>query len=360
MPSDPLTACHTSLTSDRSSSLDPEEKSDENQAHDPENAGNRQSGRVRRRNQSSASTAEYGLKLRQRHQRSTQEWLDWIKARAQAATPHYSPTATKPTVEQKIADCGKDAWVQYSKSTGKYRVAGSRCHHRACPHCRLAWSFKLRSRIADAAKRLPATRAKLVTLTMRSTSCPLVEQVTNLWSAFRKLRQRTFWKALVEGCIAVLEVTYNDKTCQWHPHLHLVCSSTFIDQQKLSSEWLKCTKSSMIVDVRAIRDVSDVAKYLTNYLTKTMSLPRHNQSKLFEELLDLYSKQRVHRAYGSLYLNEAAECDEEPYPSDWEPIAPYHQIVEQAAAGDPAAIQILTALRKHPDDPVLVEIRPPT
>jgi hypothetical protein len=360
MPHDPLPACDKSLTSDGGSSLDPEEKSDENQAHDPENAGNRSSGRVRQRNQRSPSTAEYRLQLRRRHQRTTQEWLDWITARTQAATPHYSPTTTKPTVEQKIADCGKNAWVQYSQSTRTYRVAGSRCHHRACPHCRLAWSFKLRTRIADAAKRILPGRAKLVTLTMRSTSCPLLDQVTNLWSAFRKLRQRKFWKDLVDGCIAVLEVTFNDKTSQWHPHLHLVCSSTYIDQKKLSTEWLRCTKTSMIVDVRSIRDVSDVAKYLTNYLTKPMNLPKNNQNTLFEELLNLYSKQRVHRAYGSLYLNEEAECEKDPYPSDWEPIAPYHQIVEQAAAGDPAAIQILTALRKHPDDPLLTEIRPPT
>lgn len=74
---------------------------------------------------------------------------------------------------------------------------------------------------------------------------------------------------------------------RFHPHLHMVCDGLYIDKFKLSAEWLHCSKSSKIVDIEAVKDVSKVADYVARYATapcRMVSFSDDQQLEIFEAL----------------------------------------------------------------------------
>ena len=50
------------------------------------------------------------------------------------------------------------------------------------------------------------------------------------------------------------EYTFNNKTNQWHPHIHIFALlNDWIDQEELAETWHDITLDSYIVDVRRVR-----------------------------------------------------------------------------------------------------------
>ena len=61
------------------------------------------------------------------------------------------------------------------------------------------------------------------------------------------------------------ENTFNEKTDEWHPHIHMFALvDQWIDQQEFSEYWHSLTGDSMVVDVRRARKrkVTVIAKQL--------------------------------------------------------------------------------------------------
>jgi hypothetical protein len=55
----------------------------------------------------------------------------------------------------------------------------------------------------------------------------------------------------VQGAMYSYENTYNEKTGEWHPHIHMFALvDQWIDQQEFSEYWHTLTGDSMVVDVR--------------------------------------------------------------------------------------------------------------
>ena len=82
--------------------------------------------------------------------------------------------------------------------------------------------------------------------------------------SFRKLldRRRDYLKkgwgysefCKVQGAMYSYENTYNEKTGEWHPHIHMFALvDQWIDQQEFSEYWHSLTGDSMVVDVRRAR-----------------------------------------------------------------------------------------------------------
>ena len=82
--------------------------------------------------------------------------------------------------------------------------------------------------------------------------------------SFRKLldRRRDYEKkgrgfnefCKVQGAMYSYENTYNEKTGEWHPHIHMFALvDQWIDQQEFSEYWHSLTGDSMVVDVRRAR-----------------------------------------------------------------------------------------------------------
>ena len=71
------------------------------------------------------------------------------------------------------------------------------------------------------------------------------------------------------------ENTYNEKTGEWHPHLHIFgVLEEWIDQESLAETWHEITGDSYIVDIRRVRKhkelgygeaIAEVCKYALKF-----------------------------------------------------------------------------------------------
>jgi len=77
----------------------------------------------------------------------------------------------------------------------------------------------------------------------------------------RRIRKR--WPSCKFAFFAVREATNKG----W-PHLHVALRSPWIDQVWLSEQWKELT-GSFVVDIRVVRQVGNVAKYLAKYIGKS-------------------------------------------------------------------------------------------
>lgn len=248
---------------------------------------------------------------------------------------HWLRTRCKDeALKERVLACGSDAWVDRSPSTGRFRIRCTRCNWRACPICRVRWALKNRDKINSCVADVEKSRRKLATLTLRSGNAPLAQQVKFLWQSYTKLRHSKLWKSVVTGAIAVLEVTYNEKKDQWHPHLHVVLDSAFLEQKALSKSWAKITHGSKIVDIRQVRSFDSMAQYLSKYLMKAPTLPDSAPETRLDELFGIYSKSRFVRFQGTLRPRKGEEIWRPDYPEDWEPVTTLHLVLERAASGD--------------------------
>ena len=100
----------------------------------------------------------------------------------------------------------------------------------------------------------------LITLTVKNGS-DLAERSEHLMKSFRTLleRRRDYLKkgwgysefCKVQGAMYSYENTFNEKTVEWHPHIHMFALvDQWIDQQEFSEYWHSITGDSMVVDVR--------------------------------------------------------------------------------------------------------------
>lgn len=273
--------------------------------------------------------------LFQRWSKQRERWID-----ALSTSPNHQPQAVR------MEACGSDAWIQRSPSTGRVRVVCNACRVRVCPRCQHNAASKLKRRLDIALRDHPRTSWRLITLTMRSTSAPLRIQISNLKSSFRRLRQRKIWKANAEGGYAILEITYNNKTDRWHPHLHVITAGRFIKQADLSRDWAKASRGSPIVDIRQIKDTKGVLHYVTSYVTKS---PEALETASNDRMIDYFDGIRSARfliAFGKVPRAKPVEHDPDN-PKDWEPVKPLYVVLIAAEQGQHWAKLLLDLLRKR-------------
>nr|WGO62817.1 replication protein [SPHINX/BMMF group 2 DNA sequence] len=167
----------------------------------------------------------------------------------------------------------------------KFHVCGQ---HLLCPMCagiRAARSMKrYLDRIHELMRQNPRLKPVLITLTVKNGE-DLEERYNHLTSSFRTLlsRYRDYKKkgwgfnqfCKIDGAFYTTEYTYNDKTKQWHPHIHIFALlNEWIDQEELAETWHDITLDSYIVDIRRVKKtkehgyskaVAEVCKYALKF-----------------------------------------------------------------------------------------------
>lgn len=143
------------------------------------------------------------------------------------------------------------------------------CKNRFCPIC--AWRGSLR--LAKDNRRIlneylsQSRDNRLIFLTLTIKNCEgseLRETIAKLNYAFKKIRNRNFYKKNFLGDIKTIEVTVNRENLTFHPHLHVVLAvkefyfsknnENYISTQSWAQIWADAIKQDMaIVDVRAIK-----------------------------------------------------------------------------------------------------------
>lgn len=241
--------------------------------------------------------------------------------------------------------CGTGAYVLRNEETGEYRVRGTACKVRVCPACRPVIRARTYDRIWREFEQSSPRDLKFITLTMRHSGAPLAEQLHNLRMAFRRLRSRALWKRHVSGGFAVVELSFSENDNCWHPHLHIVCRSTYIPHHALRTAWLASTTNSMIVDIRPVKSKARAIEYVCKYVAKlpdpgTLDRPDYRFAELF---IALYNGHLL-ITFGRVRPNESKSEPDDGSPGVWTDVCKLSELLSEARSGDQHAWDILSKL----------------
>ena len=167
---------------------------------------------------------------------------------------------------QKLNECGNYLLFKNFYTIGEVKLAKLRTcgQHLLCPFCAAIRASRAIQRYVERIDQVLQENRKLkpvlITLTVKNGS-DLAERSEHLMKSFRTLleRRRDYEKkgrgfnefCKVQGAMYSYENTFNEKTGEWHPHIHMFALvDQWIDQQEFSEYWHSITGDSMVVDVR--------------------------------------------------------------------------------------------------------------
>ena len=170
----------------------------------------------------------------------------------------------------RLSDCRSGAFFVRHEETGEIQVRSHHCGLRWCPMCaasRQAW-------IASECERwfIQVDQPRLVTLTMRHTNAPLADQVNELYDHFRKFRRRKFFADRTKGGVWFFHIKKSQSDHKWHPHLHMLIDSDFLEHKLIRKLWLKITGDSDIVHIKAVTNPTNSVKHAARYSAEPCDL----------------------------------------------------------------------------------------
>lgn len=222
-----------------------------------------------------------------------------------------------------LTDCRKYAWFARHKETGQVKVEANSCRLRWCPVCAEAKQLRIRQEVSKWLKSFQKPR--FVTLTLSHSSLSLAVQIKHLYKAFRLLRTHKQIAKKIRGGVWFFQVKLGKKDGCWHPHLHVLVDSNYINQKELSLEWLVSTGNSYIVDIRAVKDPGKVADYVSRYCAKPCRLSDFERANRIEIATVLHGK-RLCGCFGSgRSCNFKAQ--KPPDASLWQRLELWHNII---------------------------------
>lgn len=259
-------------------------------------------------------------------------------------------------------NCGSGCIIQWSESLSRHRVRGNYCKSKHCEPCMRAKSnliaANLRNKLAEGTQR----EFRFLTFTLRHNNQPLKQQVQRLYKCFKVLRNTKLWKTSQNGGAFTLEVKRTTEANppkfstpaidsaekdqvkpKWHPHIHVISSGNWIDQNELRTEWLKITGDSHIVDVRKLDGKRDVAAYVCKYVAKGTSPGVWDSAEDAAEWIEATKGVRTCATYGS--WRGFALCKPSATAEDWESLGRLDKVIGESRQGSHSASLLLLKLR---------------
>ena len=187
-----------------------------------------------------------------------------------------------------LTECRKYAWFTRHKTTGQVKVQANSCRLRWCPVCAEAKQLRIRDAVSKWLKSF--SKPRFLTLTCSHSADGLDVQIERLYHSFRLLRAHKKIAKKITGGIWFFQLKMSKKDRCWHPHLHILLDSGYINQKELSLEWLRTTGNSYIIDIRAVKDPGKVADYVSRYCAKPCRLSDFEASDRVEIAAVLHGK----------------------------------------------------------------------
>lgn len=206
--------------------------------------------------------------------------------------------------------CGRVPSLQ-QKANGDTYLSIGRCRCRACPLCAVHRQRQTEKRINAITEKWDNMRH--VVLTLKANDKPLDDQLSDLISSYRRLRQSVLWKSTVVAAIATVEVTLNNQTGMWHPHLHVLTTGQYLPQKELSNQWSIASSGSTIVWIGAVHSRRTAAKYISKYIAKPADTEGWDDVDIEEMWLSLHGRRCIiatGKAHG--YKTGGDDKNEEP------------------------------------------------
>ena len=237
----------------------------------------------------------------------------------------------KESLIERVKTCGD--YLQFVKRPdGSLRLAKAYfCQNKLCAMCNwrrsMKHSYQTSVVVDEAMQQYPKARFLFLTLTVKNVPGEeLSKTFTSLTQAFDRLFRRAKVKKNLIGYLRATEVTHNEITGEYHPHLHvllMVKSSYFggkgdnyITQEEWGQMWSQSLKVDYVpmVDVRAVKEQGKGLKgailETAKYPTKPIKLELEN-AQVVEDLYNgLYRKRQI--AYGGLFkdIKKKLELDD--------------------------------------------------
>lgn len=216
-------------------------------------------------------------------------------------------------------------------SDGEFSVALNRCRDRLCPLCASFRAREAADRIQQRTQSMTAPR--FLTLTLREDGEPLRCRMERLAESFRKLRQRGEWRDHVRGGIYAIQVTRGSDGAGWHVHLHVVWDGRFWEQRSISRMWEEVTGDSPVVDVRAVVDRAQAAKYISRYVAHTDSVAGWSDDAIIEYAIAMRGRRTLH-TFGSMHGASVDEAKNDEPPNVQRGVLSIGVLLDRAGRGD--------------------------
>lgn len=222
-----------------------------------------------------------------------------------------------------LRECRQYAYFARHKESGKVRVISNSCRLRWCPVCAAIKRIRIADSVSEWLHHI--SRPKFITLTMSHVSVPVTDQIRHLYRAFRLIRQHKAIRQAMRGGVWFFQIKRAQGDNFWHPHLHIVADSDYIDKRLLSIEWLRSTGNSYIVDIREVKNVKEVSDYVSRYCSQPCKIAQFNKTDRFE-IANLLHGKRLCGRFGT-----GNKCDfkvQRPKEaSEWQRLGSWHNFI---------------------------------
>ena len=185
----------------------------------------------------------------------------------------------------------------------------------------MKYAWQTEQIVNEAIIREPKGRFLFLTLTIKNVEGQdLEETMKGLTKAFDRLFRRAKVKKNLLGYLRSLEITLNEETGLYHPHLHILLfvtstyfknSDSYIPQKEWSEMWQQSAKLDYlpIVDVRAVKPkrnsknqeigLKKAILETAKYPTKPINFDRENLEVIDNLAKALYRKRQI--GYGGIF-----------------------------------------------------------
>ena len=229
-------------------------------------------------------------------------------------------------------DCGSLLEFEECTQDGFRRlVAANFCKLRLCPTC--SWRRSLRlameaTRLLHAAvEKYPEWQFILLTVTQRNVSPKnLYKEISKIFKGWKRLSDRKDFSS-IKGYLRVLEITHNDSTGEWHPHLHCLLfvppsyfTHGYVSQERWSNLWRQCLGLDYdpVVWVSKVRNQKGAAQEVGKYTVKQSDVIGRNRNEDVERVRVLDKALHGRRLFslGGVLREIAKEIKTELEPKD--------------------------------------------
>jgi len=125
----------------------------------------------------------------------------------------------------------------------------------------------------------------------------------------------------VRGGVWFFQIHKSKADNQWHPHLHCVIDSPWLDKYALSAGWELVTKDSKIINIKEVRDESSMAEYVARYAARpSMLVDLADPDRL--ELMTCLHGRRLVGTWGNARTISLRPC-KPPDAGDWKYIGQF-------------------------------------
>lgn len=222
----------------------------------------------------------------------------------------------------RLVNCRSLAMFQRNEKTGKVRVTSEHCGLRWCPLCAKQRQGRIANEVSAWFEKVH--KPVLLTLTLKHTTAPLKHQVYYLYKDFKKLRNRKLFRRSSKGGIWFFHIKRSRSDGCWHPHLHCLMDSDWIDKFKLSALWSKITGGSHVIHLKTVENPHNSVGHAARYSSEPCDLSTLSEQDGQEVFFAMHGK-RLCGTWGSGRKMDLRK-PKDPESHEWKNIGNWNEV----------------------------------